>query len=66
MHTVEIILCNRCRGTGIIYHDDLVDYHKAIYHTTKIRCRECKGSGRLEKEMTTEIKAYVPEKWDKE
>lgn len=66
MHTVEIILCNYCRGSGIINEETMIDYHKSLYSSTKVKCRHCNGSGRLEKVAITEIKAYTPEKWDEE
>ena len=49
----EIILCERCGGTGIIEHSELTDYHKGEYEYTNFICGDCNGSGRLKKTIRT-------------
>lgn len=41
----EIVICNRCDGTG-----KLDVRHSAYYHDTIIDCTLCEGTGRLIKE----------------
>jgi len=47
--TVEIILCDHCKGSGQTSYDECVDYHKREYETIYETCYACKGSGRLKK-----------------
>ena len=63
--TTEIILCDNCKGSGLINHEQLVDYHKCEYSYWTTQCKACKGSGRLVKKVNYSITAFVPEKPDK-
>lgn len=43
----KIILCDRCRGFGFKEDEELVDYHKREYATTRTSCKKCEGDGRM-------------------
>ena len=43
----EIILCARCKGSGLIHERRLVDYHRGEYEEWEEICPKCDGSGRL-------------------
>ena len=48
MHTEhEIIICSKCKGSGLNSWDVCVDYHKNDYETEYETCTMCKGTGRL-------------------
>lgn len=44
-----LIICDSCKGYGVVYKSHLVDYHKSEYDTTKHTCTKCDGTGRLVK-----------------
>jgi hypothetical protein len=58
--TVEIVICTSCKGTGKIFTDVLVDYHKREYDTIVEKCERCNGSGRLQK-ITTVVYEVLKE-----
>ena len=43
----EVIICTKCKGTGIYKWDVCVDYHKNDYETEEDICDQCNGTGRL-------------------
>lgn len=43
----KIELCDSCKGEGIVYWDELVNYHKSEYDTHSKTCTTCTGSGRV-------------------
>jgi hypothetical protein len=43
----EVIICNKCNGIGTYITEELVDYHKGDYETTRHICDKCKGDGRI-------------------
>lgn len=43
----NVILCDRCHGFGFIEKEELVDYHKRDYVTSRSKCNRCEGDGRL-------------------
>ena len=43
----EVIICARCNGIGTYTTEELVDYHKGDYETTRHTCIKCKGDGRI-------------------
>lgn len=43
----KVILCDRCHGFGFIEREELVDYHKRDYATSRTPCQRCEGDGRL-------------------
>lgn len=43
----EIRICEKCKGTGFITCDELVNYHKRDYETWLETCKACNGHGRL-------------------
>lgn len=49
-----ITLCSRCGGTGFYTTEELVDYHRNDYETTRHSCEHCKGDGRM-----VSIKRYI-------
>jgi hypothetical protein len=42
-----IVLCDRCKGFGFVLDEELSDYHKREYTTTRSKCLRCEGDGRL-------------------
>jgi DnaJ-class molecular chaperone len=52
MMSRELILCDRCKGDGKIYWDELVDYHKGLYDYHSKECDFCEGKGRVYKITT--------------
>ena len=44
-YTIE--LCTDCKGEGIVYWDECVNYHKGEYDTYSKECTYCEGSGRI-------------------
>ncbi len=56
--TVEIVICTSCNGTGKIFTDVLVDYHKREYDTHVEECKHCNGSGRLKKVTTVVYEGF--------
>jgi len=55
MTKVEVVICEACKGKGIIYWDELVDYHKRIYVTYSRDCDRCKTRGRLVRTTVTKV-----------
>ena len=43
----RVILCDRCNGFGFIETEELADYHKREYTTSRSECKRCEGDGRL-------------------
>ncbi len=60
MKTSSIIICDNCRGTGIISRDKLTNYYKREYDTHHDKCWKCDGSGRLWQVTTVEYAPYKP------
>ena len=58
----EIIICDNCKGKGVVAQEELTCYHKGEYDYWTEECPECKGSGLLQKTVVTEtlIKPYTP------
>lgn len=42
-----VVLCERCKGFGFILDEELTDYHKREYTTTRNICSKCEGDGRM-------------------
>ena len=42
-----VVLCERCKGFGYILDEQLSDYHKREYTTTRSTCGICEGDGRM-------------------
>ena len=42
-----VVLCERCKGFGFTLDEELTDYHKREYTTTRSECRRCEGDGRM-------------------
>jgi hypothetical protein len=43
----RVILCDRCNGFGFRETEELTDYHKREYTTSRNKCSRCEGDGRL-------------------
>ena len=43
----KVILCDRCKGFGFTLDEELSDYHKREYTTTRNICKTCDGDGRM-------------------
>ena len=43
----KVILCDRCKGFGFTLDEELTDYHKREYTTTRNSCKTCDGDGRM-------------------
>lgn len=43
----NVVLCRRCKGFGYIIGEELSDYHKREYVTTRKTCNTCEGDGRM-------------------
>ena len=56
--TYEIVVCDKCDGTGVKDHKKLVDPHKGEYDEWNTICPNCKGSGRLEIKTIVKISPY--------
>lgn len=55
---MSIVICERCRGTGILTYD--VDSHNSEY--VDKTCSDCEGSGRQEEEVDISLKPFKPGK----
>lgn len=42
-----VVLCERCKGFGFKLDEELTDYHKREYTTTRNICSTCEGDGRM-------------------
>ena len=42
-----VVLCDRCKGYGFTLDEELSDYHKREYTTTRNKCMKCEGDGRM-------------------
>lgn len=42
-----VVLCERCKGFGFTLDEELSDYHKREYTTTRNVCSRCEGDGRM-------------------
>jgi len=61
-HTSQnVILCDTCSGYGTQSHSELSDPHRGEYKEWNTVCRDCNGTGRLLKVVTTvtEISSYT-------
>lgn len=38
-------ICVDCNGLGIVYWDELADYHRRTYNTKSKDCKRCEGYG---------------------
>lgn len=56
----DVELCNTCKGLGTYVTEELVDYHKSDYETTRHICNVCNGDGRVV--VTTRTVSMRPEK----
>lgn len=43
----QVIVCISCNGIGSYTKEELVDYHKGDYETTRHTCKNCNGDGRM-------------------
>lgn len=43
----KVILCDHCKGFGFTLYEELTDYHKNEYSTTRNQCKKCDGDGRM-------------------
>lgn len=43
----RVVLCDRCNGFGFVETEELTDYHKREYSTSRSKCSRCEGDGRL-------------------
>ena len=43
----RVILCDLCHGFGFIEREEMTDYHKREYTTSRSKCSNCEGDGRL-------------------
>lgn len=43
----EIVLCENCKGSGVIWGKRVTDYHRADVERTQHTCARCNGSGRM-------------------
>lgn len=59
--STEIILCHTCKAAGYTKESEIENYHNNTYNEWTEVCYTCKGSGRLEKITTIEVKPYNPE-----
>lgn len=48
----DIVLCDNCKGKGIIYYQRVIDYHNNYKVNGRVECSTCKGSGRMVKKVT--------------
>jgi len=47
VETNEVQLCPQCNGIGIVTREELTDYHRNDYTTTRNPCKFCLGDGRV-------------------
>ena len=61
---LEILLCDKCNGKGVVHREELIDYHKGDYNYWTEECPRCKCSGLIQKHIVTEttITPYFPPK----
>jgi hypothetical protein len=43
----KVVLCQYCKGYGFISSEELSDYHKREYTTSRTTCSRCEGDGRM-------------------
>ena len=43
----KVVLCDGCKGFGFTLDEELTDYHKREYTTTRSVCTRCEGDGRM-------------------
>ena len=53
---MKITICRNCCGHGRVGYD--IGTHKSEYEVKT--CPECKGSGRLNETMVTELEPFMP------
>lgn len=46
-YSEKIVICESCRGTGLIQRRELEDYHRNEYRTWTEPCPICEGHGRV-------------------
>jgi len=56
MVVVEIIICSRCKGKGVVEKSELLSPHNGIYDYWSEMCPVCQGTGRMQLETTTVTK----------
>lgn len=56
--TEEIVLCDDCKGKGVIECSECCDYHKGEYDYWFEKCEVCGGKGRLTKTTKVTYKLY--------
>lgn len=56
---IDIVICDKCRGSGLTRHEELTNYHKREYDTWTTPCKTCEGSGRIEITTVTTRKPYA-------
>ena len=61
----KIVICDECKGEGLIECSELTDYHNGNYDYWTKKCDRCKGSGRLLEVVDIMITAYKPKKVEK-
>lgn len=54
----KIIICETCKGEGVIENEILVDAHRNEYEKIYPTCESCLGSGRQIEIIKRELKAY--------
>ncbi len=57
-----IIICENCKGRGIVGCRKLTDYHNGLYDHWTEKCEGCGGSGRLLEKTTVSRTAFEPQK----
>ena len=57
----KIVICDECDGVGKIHKCYDVGTHKSEYEYESKICEQCKGSGRMSKEVIINFEAYDPE-----
>ncbi len=55
----KVILCDHCKGFGFTLDEELTDYHKREYTTTRNECKKCDGDGRMI-ECTESLSVNLP------
>ena len=43
----KVVLCDGCKGFGFRLKEEMTDYHKREYTTTRSVCSRCEGDGRM-------------------
>lgn len=56
----SIVICDHCKGKGVVDCSELVNYHRGEYDTWTEECWQCEGSGRKEETITTVHAPFKP------